>query len=216
MARATTDSLEPGKKRKRKDEILHGGKKSRTLAVVSPKQVNFQDQALQLEEEILESRTQFNSIHTLLQFLHSKDGVEEEKIIAAVTLCRVFCKLMAGGNLNKLRQSSRDEATITQWLRERLQDYEQELLRMLRNKNIGTQSTALTVVMRLLKEKASHMNLSEGAVWQNGLFGELIQTLVKEAVAEEIRVEFVETYVEEYDDVRYYTFGRLAYVLSLG
>lgn len=214
MARATTSGLEPGKKRKRKDEASHSSKKSRTLAVDSPVEGDFQDHALQLEEKILESRTNYNSIHTLLEYLQKNDGTEDVDIIAAVALCRVFCRLMAGGNLSKLRESSGNEATIVQWLRERLQDYEQGLLQMLRGDSVDRQSTALTIVVRLVKEKASHLNPSEDAVWQNSLFGQLIQTLIEEEVAEETKAEFVEKYVEEYDDVRYYTFACLAYVPS--
>ena len=210
MAGTITSGLEPGKKRKRKDEAPHASKKSRMVVVDSPLKVDFQDQALQLEKEILESRTHYNSIHTLLKYLQENDGAENENIVAAVALCRVFCRLMAGGNLSKFPKSSGNEATIVQWLRERLQDYEQGLLRMLADKNIAKQRTALTVVVRIVREKALHLNLSEDAVWQNGLFGKLVHTLIEEEIAEETRAEFVEKYVERYNDVRYYTFACLA------
>ena len=212
MAWATTSGLEPGKKRKRKDVTFHASKKSRTGAVGALQEVDFQDHVLQLEEKILESRTNYNSIHTLLEYLQEHDGTEDEGIIAAVALCRVFCRLMAGGNLSKPRERSGSEATIMQWLRERMHDYEQALLRMLRNKNIRQQSAALTVVMRLIKEHSSHLNQSEDAVLQGDLFGQLVSTLIEEKVAEETRAEFTEKYVEKYNDVRYYTFTSLAYV----
>ena len=182
------------------------------MGTVSPEEVDFQDQALQLEDKILQSRTNYNSIHTLLAYVQQNDGAETERIIAAVALCRVFCSLMARGSFSKLRENSGNEVTIMQWLRERLHDYEQGLLRMLRTKNIGTQSTTLTVLMRLVKEKASHSNQSEDAFWQGGLFGQLVQTLIEEEVTEETRTAFVQKYVEEYEDVRFHTFACLAYV----
>lgn len=212
MARVTTSGLDLGKKRKRSDETSYALKKKRTVALNPPQEVDFQDQTLQLEEKILESRTNYNSIHTLLGHLRENDEAQNKDIIATVALCRIFCRLMAGGYLSKQRESSSDEATIVQWLRDRLQDYEQALLRMLRNKIVGKQSTALTVAVRLVKEKASLLDQSDDAVWQNGLFGLIVQTLVEEEVAEETRAEFVEKYVKEYDDVRYYTFACLAYV----
>ena len=138
--------------------------------------------------------------------------MEDEDVVAAVALFRVFCRLMAGGKLNKLTESPANEATIVQWLRERLHDFETGLLRMLGNENIGKQSTALTVIMRLVKEKVPHLNQSEDAVWQKGLFGQLVQTLIEKDVAEETRAEFVEKYVQKFDDVRYYTFACLTYV----
>ena len=214
MAKNTASSLEPKKKRRRKDENNSAQKKCRTMAAVSPKEVDFQDQALQLEEMILESRTNYNSIHTLLEHLQHNDVAEKERTIAAVALCRVFCRLMARGSLSKLREGPGNEVTITQWLRQRLQEYEQGLLRMLRTENIGTQSIALTVLVRLVREKASHLNQSKDDVWLNGLFGQLVQTLIEEEVTEETRFEFVEKYVEEYEDVRFYTFACLAYLLK--
>ena len=69
--------------------------------------------------------------------------------------------------------------------------------------------------MRLIKEEATHLNKSEKAIWRHGLFEKLLRTLVEDGVAEDTRVEFVEKYVEEYDEVRYYTFARLAYVSAL-
>ena len=212
MVRESTSNLETGDKRRRKDGIHHARKKSRTVATVSHENIELQDKALQLEEKILESRTNYNSIHTLLKCLQQEDELKNEKQIAAVALCRIFCKLMARGSLSKLQESSSDEVMIMQWLRERLHDYEQGLLRMLRSNNIGTQSIALTVLMQLFKDEASHLNQSAHMLWQEGIFWQLVQTLIEEEVVEEVRTEFVERYVVKYEDVRYYTFACLAYV----
>ena len=209
MAEATTCSLEYGKKKKSKGGILHARKKDPTVAMDPPETVDFQGQALQLETKILESRTNYNSLHTLLGDMHGNDGVEEKKIIAAVTLYRVFCKLMAQGNLSKHPQISSPEATISRWLNERLQDYESELLLWLRDANVMTQRTALTVIIRLAKEKAFHLDLTEEEIWQKGVFGKLVKTLFEEKIAQEVRAEFVENYVQRYDDVRFYTFACL-------
>lgn len=211
MVRENTSNLEPGKKRRREDGILHARKKSRTAATVSYENVEFQDEALRLEEKILESRTNYNSIYTLLKYLQQEYELKNEKTIAAVALCRIFCKLMARGSLSKLQESSSNEFMIMRWLRQRLRDYEQGLLRMLKSKSIGTQSIALTLLMRLLKAEASHLNQSADTLWHEGIFWQLVQTLIEEEVVEEIRTEFVERYVLMYEDVRYHTFACLAY-----
>ena len=214
MVRPIASLLGSGKKRKRDDEAYHFPKRSQTSAMGSPREVEFHDYALQLEENILQSRSNYNSIHTLLEFLQEGDGAKNEDTIAAVALCRVFSRLLGGGTLRKPQEKSSSEAMIAQWLREKLRDYEQALLRMLKNENTSKQSIALTVVVQLVKEKASHLYQSEDAIWQNGLFGQLVQTLIEEEVAEETKAEFVAKYVERYDDVRYYTFACLAYVPS--
>ena len=212
MVRESTSNLETGEKRRRKDGILHARKKSRTVATVSYENIELQDEALQLEEKILESRTNYNSIYALLKSLQQEVEPKNEKSIAAVALCRIFCKLMARGSLSKPQESSSSEVMIWQWLRERLHDYEQGLLRMLKSNNIGTQSIALTVLMRLLKDEASHLNQSAEILWQEGIFWQMVQTLIEEEVVEEVRTEFVERYVLKYEDVRYHTFACLAYV----
>ena len=215
MARDATSSFDPGKKRKRNDQTSQASKKRCTAAVVlPPERVDFQDRALQLEAKIHESRTNYNSIQTLLECLHREDGLAEDKVITAVALCRVFCRLLAGGSLSKLDGSPRNEATIIEWLRQRLQDFEKNLMQMLIDQNINLQCTALTVIVRLVKEKASHLDQSEDAVWRRGLFGQLIETLIQADVAGETRAEFTEKYVGAYDDIRYYTFACLAYVPS--
>ena len=212
MAREDTNNLKLGEKRRRKGGILHARKKSRNAAPVPYEDVEFQDEALRLEEKILESRTNYNSIHTLLKCLQQEDELKNEQEIAAVALCRIFCKLLARGSLGKLQESSSNDLVIMQWLRERLHDYEQGLLRMLKSKNIGTPSIALNILMRLLKDEASHLNQTADVLWQEGIFGQLIQTLIEEEVVEETRTEFVEGYVVKYEDVRYYTFACVAYV----
>ena len=214
MVRESTDNLELGEKRRRQDTSLHARKKSRTVATVSHENIELQDEALQLEEKILESRTNYNSIHTLLKCLQQGDELKIEETIAAVALCRIFCKLMARGSLSKLQESSRDEIMVMQWLRERLHDYEQGLLRMLRSNNSGTQSIALAILMRLLKYEASHLDQSADSIWQEGIFWQLVQTLIEDEVVEETRIEFAERYVVKYEDVRYYTIVCLAYVLK--
>ena len=214
MARPIVSLLGSEKKRKQEDEALHFPKRSRTSAMSSSGEAEFHDYALQLEENILQSRSNYNSIHTLLEFLQDSDGAKNEDTIAAVALCRVFSRLLGGGTLRKPRENSSSEATIAQWLREKLRDYEQALLRMLKNEDTDKQIIALTVVVQLVKEKAAHLCQSEDAIWQNGIFGQLVQTLIEEEVAEKTRTEFVEKYVERYDDVRYYTFACLAYVPS--
>ena len=212
MARENTRDLESGEKKRRKPGILHARKKSRTVATVSYENIELQDEAMQLEEKILRSRTNYNSIHTLLKCLQQEDELKSETTTAAVALCRIFCKLMARGSLSKVQESSSNELMIMQWLRERLRDYEQGLLRMLKSQYIGTQSIALTLLIRLLKDEASYLNQSAAIIWQEGIFWQLIQTLIKEEVVDEIRTEFVEKYVVKYEDVRYYTFACLAYV----
>lgn len=210
-----TNGSDTAKKRKRKDAPLESSKRKRVASKGSSEESDLQDEILSLEEKILESRSNYNSINTLLDYLGSSDHDSEKSVLAAVALCRVFCRLMAGGSLNRHRENAGNENTIAQWLEERLQDYENKLLTMLKEPDVGRQGTALTLLLRLVKEEAVHLKHLKESVWRDGIFGKLVHTLVEEEVVEETRAEFVEKYVEKYDDVRYYTFALLGYVTAL-
>ena len=198
------------KKRKR-DENAGGSKISKKRAVESSESTpDIQSEILLLENGILESRKNYNRITTLLEYMKAGDASDERDAVAAVALFRVFCRLMAAGSLTKTGDASGAEDIIVQWLKERLEDFEKALLRMFLSKDPAHQSTALTLLMRLVKEKAKQSVLAEDTTWRTGLFASIVQFLVSGINDEPAIEEFVEKYVEEYDDVRYHTFARLA------
>ena len=210
-----TNVQDPAKKRKSKDPPSVSSKRKRVASKESSEESDLQDDVLRLEEKILESRNNYNSIHALLDYLRSSDHGSEKNVLAAVALCRVFCRLMASGSLSKHKEKAGNENTIAQWLGERLQDYENELLKMLKEPDVERQNTALTLLMRLVKEQAAHLNNPKESIWRDGIFGKLVHKLLEDGVVEGTRTEFVKKYVEKYDDVRYYTFALLAYVRAL-
>ena len=73
---------------------------------------------------------------------------------------------------------------------------------------------ALTLCMRLIHERAIHIPGAETQVWSSGLFKDLFEAVV-ESHNQAVQSEFVEKYDHVYDDVRYHTFSRIAYVSTL-
>jgi U3 small nucleolar RNA-associated protein 19 len=212
---ATVNGCEIIRKRRNGAEISDAKKKRRKVVQDSgqdsSQELDIEDGILGLEGKILESRSNYNSIRTLLEYMRSSSvSAENNDVLAAVALCRVFCRLMVAGSLAKSQQSSDNEVTIVQWLKERLKEYENNLLRMLCCVEVGRNNTALTLLMRLVKEEALHLNKSEEAIWRDGIFPKIIQRLLEENVAMQIRLEFAGKYLEENADVRHYTFARLA------
>ena len=207
--------MDTGKRRRGREEPQTKLKKKRVAVQDESEDVDVHEMIFGLEQKILESRTNYNSIQTLLELLRAADVPVEQNITAAVALYRVFCRLMAAGDLQKPKDPASKEAVIVSWLRSRLKDYEAELIQLTGNPDLGTQSTALTLSMRLTKEEAAHLNSTNEAVWRDGIFAQLVQGLVQESVADDTKAEFVAKYVEEYDDVRYYTFARLADVIPV-
>ena len=167
---------------------------------------NGHDEILLLESQILESRRHLNSITILLGYVNEKDA---KSIFAAISLCRVFCRLMAAGNLSKSQETSKNETLIVKWLKERFQEYKHSLLSMLASEISNRSTTALTLLLELIKEEAEQLKLSEYAVWSNGLFAKLLRILVDVEAIDDARAAFIDNYLLKYDDIRYYTFTRL-------
>lgn len=209
-------SRDTGNSKKRKRS------KSKDRSLVSEKHVNeslkpakddFRAQILLLESRILESRKNYNDISALLQHARARSVSDQRDILASVALCRVFCRLLALGCLSATEEAFDLEATILQWLKERLKEFEEQLLHMLEQDAVR-QTTALTLLMRLVKERAAHLATSEEQIWRSGTFASTVYHLVTYSTAENARENFIAEYVEKYDDVRYHTFARFVYVTS--
>lgn len=193
------------KKRKRSLSQVH------TAASASPVS-NKHDKILLLESQILESRRHYNSILTLLGYVKeqdSQDATDQNRVMAAVALCRVFCRLIASGNMSKSRGISNDETVIVQWLKERLQEYQSALLSMLALQSPGVSTTALTLLMQLIKEEGMQLDVNQDAIWCSSVFLNTLQTLVNVKTIDDARAAFIEKYFVKYDDIRYHTVTRL-------
>lgn len=166
---------------------------------------------LLLEQQILESRKNYNRIITLLDFAKDQNSQHDDtsSVLALVALCRVFCKLIVLGNLSKSRQTPENETAIVQWLNERYADVKDALLTILSGDDISRQITALTLLMRLVKADAESSKSSEESTWRNGTFTKVVERLIQSETTADVREEFTQSYVEEFSDVRYYTFARL-------
>lgn len=166
-----------------------------------------QSNILLLEEQIIDSQKNYNHIVTLLD--QARNGgiplASTSSPLALVALCRVFCKLVVLGRLIEPRQASKNKSTIAQWLYDRLSDYKELLMNYLSDPDIGSQVTALTLLMKLFKEEAEHLQLSVDSLWLRGTLSRILHAVVHSRVSGTTRREFVVKYVEPFDDLRYHT-----------
>lgn len=146
----------------------------------------------------------------------NQDSLETDQqtaVIAAVALCRTFCRLMAKGRLLKRKGNTEDEATTVVWMRERYKECVAQLCASLNNEESGVQNTALTLLMRLVKEEGTHV-VPEGEAYYfpNDTFYRIVKGIVvADNMDEEVKREWVEKYVDVYDDVRYSFFTAIKY-----
>ncbi|KAJ5475261.1 hypothetical protein N7539_008327 [Penicillium diatomitis] len=163
----------------------------------------------QLEEQIAESRKYYNNIATLLSMLNVDNSAKKPELAVAVSLCRVFSRLMAAGNLSESSRDAENEKLVVAWLKERCSEYQNALLSIIREADSTSQVTALTLSMRLVKETVSHIEGANSSVW-SGLFRNIIEALVEARDGEEVRGEFLTKFVKEYEDIRFHTFAQIA------
>lgn len=208
--------------RKRKRAVDTGagpGAKSRKAPKTKPSTSaadDAQTRILLLEEQILESREHYNNIVELQKLVEHVDKKPKSATIAAVAICRVFCRLIAGEKLVKQSGASEADAQIVQWLKARLRDYTNTLVEWIGSPDATQESTALTLLMRVVKEETSGGSKKTDHHWrgEKSVFVTIIRALIRKGDAEGARQEFVDKYVEENDDVRFYTFGAIKQCLQ--
>lgn len=213
MPRATSkdDSL----KRKRKDPREDVKKRPRTDSSDSSSgdEEDSQAKILLLETEILESKKNYNNIVELIGIAKNLEDEGESAVLAAVALCRVFIRLLAAGSLTHKRSLSEKEGVVVQWLKDRLSEYKKILVSLLAEEELA--STALTLAMKVLKAEGEQLNSNkEFYVFPKDFLEDIIRALF-EARNYAAGKEFVEKYVDEYDDVRFFTHQAIKYVSHL-
>ncbi|OQO04290.1 hypothetical protein B0A48_10901 [Cryoendolithus antarcticus] len=205
------------RKRKRLDD---SGKRSNGVKPrKAPKITKSQDVAsniVELEHTVRDSADQYRNLDKLQGYVAKVNEDSEAATLAAVSLCRACCRLIANQNLVRRKSDGADEVQVLQALKKRCQTYLHSMTTWLDGADEGRQSTALTLVMRLVKEEASQEAQRADQAWRvsQGAFVTLVRALIMQSDVAGAREEFVEKYVEEHDDVRYYMFLAIKQVLS--
>ncbi|KAI0875197.1 nucleolar complex protein [Hypoxylon argillaceum] len=171
---------------------------------------NRQAEILLLEDEILKSKKNYNNITALLDFAKEQDDYEAA-LFAAVSLCRVFLRLLASGSLSRRAGQSERETIVIQWLKERLSDYKKLLIAALGEE--ASASTALTLSMRLLKAETQITSDKGDTTFPKIFLKDIVGALVRNRF-EDVQEEFCEKYLGEYADIRFYTFHALSDLLA--
>lgn len=205
---ATT--AKPALKRKRKQELEPVKKRQRSASQSSSSNSNSdsdddgeQSRILLLENSILESRKNYNNIIDLIEILRKHGDAAETAVVAAVSLCRVFVRLLAAGILSKKKDASEKDETIVRWLRQRLAEYKESLLPLFVFDEAAL--TALTLSMRILKAEAEHLHNGAEYTFPRPFFTEVVTALMQPEVDARARKELLGKFVDKYDDIRFYT-----------
>jgi U3 small nucleolar RNA-associated protein 19 len=189
------------KKRKRADGEKRP-KSKKTSKLRSEESDDQESKILLLEAQILESRKHYNNIVALISI--AKEHTDAS-LLACVSLCRVYCRLYAAGNMAKSKGATEEELVIIQWLKTRLSEYVELLLDLLQDDASEVQTTALTLLMRLVKEE---VNQQGPLVWEKGIFSRTLHAVLN-SDSEDLRHEFRTKYYDSWDDVRFHTLDQI-------
>ncbi|KAI1425330.1 nucleolar complex protein [Xylaria sp. FL1777] len=207
--RSTADEM--SLKRKRAKVPEKASKRTKAESSDEDEAEDRQAEILLLEDEILQSKKNYNNITLLLELVSNQQDGLEVALFATVSLCRVFLRLLAAGSLSRKPGQSEREMVVVQWLRGRLGDYKKLLIAALGEE--GSASTALTLSMRLLKAE-THLANDKGEVPFPKLFLRDIVAALVHKRCEDVQEELCEKYLSEYADIRFYTFEALSDILA--
>lgn len=159
------------------------------------------DEILQLQDSILESKKNYNNIPKLISIARSHDEDSDLAALASVALTKVFMNLLASGAVLKKKGQPEKEAVVVQWLRDRYFEYKDILLDFIREDELAL--PALAIAMKLVKSEAQYLAESEENSFPQIWLQQIMQALLSSS-SDDARGEFVDNFLAEYEDIRYF------------
>ncbi|SZF04848.1 unnamed protein product [Blumeria hordei] len=175
---------------------------------------NEQDRILLLEKDILASKKNYNSIATLIQIFGSTERDLESALLAGVSLCRIFTRLLVTGSMSKQQKASEKAIVVVKWLKDQYLKYKKILTQLLSDDDLS--STALSICMKLLKIEGQNSSSSTDYEFPTPSLHAILRVLVNTGEFNYGRNEFAKKYVDVYDDIRFYTFEAIEKILKAG
>ncbi|ORX56974.1 CBF-domain-containing protein [Hesseltinella vesiculosa] len=174
-------------------------------------------------EATLNDKSQLNNLVDLLQIAQST----QPKIVHAAihALHRVFTHYLVQGDLRPLSKSedkSSNVAKVILWLRDQYHDFQARLRDLLDQDEPGLQLPAMSILLHLIKtESEAHTQRQVSkkqavtGYFANQYYGLLVSTLLQSPhFIGPLQKEFVEKYVNVYDDLRHYFYKDAAEVID--
>ncbi|KAI1003125.1 Uncharacterized protein K3495_g5082 [Podosphaera aphanis] len=199
-------------KRKRKSSITTTTSKRARSESSDNADQDEQAQILLLENEIFKSKKNYNNITTLIQLFESNESDEDTLTVSGISLCRVFTRFMASGDMSKGRSASEKEIVVTKWLKERYFKYKEILISLLMNERLSI--TILTLCLKLLKTEGQYLQAGAEYSFPTPFLTSIIRVLLYPGCDTTVRKNFGQKFMEEYDDIRFYALEAIDKIIS--
>ncbi|KAI9316357.1 CBF/Mak21 family-domain-containing protein [Dichotomocladium elegans] len=184
---------------------------------------NFKEdrQKIRSLEASLSDKTKLNNLVELIDLAKSRSNAQT--IHAAMhSLHRLFTRWQMNGDLDRSAQAGTSEAAqkVTSWLCDQYDDYLQWLRLLLSHEEPGLQLPSLKIQMALIKTQTEYVKEQYNKYrFPDAIFKPLVYAVITNPnLSELLRKEFLEKYVNAYDDIRYHFYQRSAEIMeeSLG
>ncbi|QIW97959.1 hypothetical protein AMS68_003477 [Peltaster fructicola] len=184
-------AAQPDRKRKRLDAVS-AAKSTKPRKAAKLEGGDVKSRILQCEQDSLSAEKRHDALTELTTIINDGTQKTTAVVLAAVTLCRTFCRLIAS---EEIQQS-----------RSQLKNFTQTLISWIGDPDATLENAAVTLLMRIVKEEVLQDSVRAEQAWRaTSNFANLVKALLTTSEAEGGRAIFVEKYVEEFDDVRYHT-----------
>ncbi|KAM0238838.1 hypothetical protein ACHAP5_008581 [Fusarium lateritium] len=164
-----------------------------------------------MEQGILESRKNYNDITVLLSTANDFKNESPESMLATVALCRIFLRLLAQGSLIAKKTLSEKDLVVVGWLKGQFGEFKKTLVTLLRDEELAP--TALTLCMRTLKAEGEFLYDKDEYTFPRAFLRDIVAALF-ESENEDVIKAYIEEFVEQYDDIRYFTFNSVKHVIK--
>jgi U3 small nucleolar RNA-associated protein 19 len=119
--------------------------------------------------------------------------------------------LLAQGALVAKKTLSEKDLVVVGWLKDQFSQYKTLLMTLLGEDEVAV--TALTLSMRLLKAEGEFLYDREEYTFPNAFIENIVKAVLL-SDNEEVTRAYIEEFAEQYDDIRYFTFKSVKYVIA--
>ncbi|KAJ2473254.1 Maturation and nuclear export of 40S ribosomal subunits interacting protein, partial [Coemansia sp. RSA 2322] len=173
------------------------------------------DRIIQLENNVLNSQQNLNDIVEILGL--AKGANVESAFVAINSLSRIFSALWRKGLLKRSKEQDSSAAnTVNEWLRGNYNDYIGVLKAVLKRDEAPMQVAALKLLLQTLVLEGENASRASGSYeFPNSSYLSIIELVLDSSVASDHLLRtLADSYLNMYDDLRYYFYRDVAKIAS--
>ena len=162
-----------------------------------------------VEEKPTEHRQE---VEHLIRILDSSHPNTRSNLKIGVSLCRIFSRFIASGNLMKSEDRRKHHPVQHDWYLQRYSNYRTSLVKLLR---FASQSQRLPILHLCWKVLEQDGELLDNSIWiSDSIFKPLLSAIVDTSDGADIRETFVREYMNQCHDCCYHSLEFFSYVYT--